>query len=324
MTCMDDEERDLITKALSFLGERDPDTQTRLQEELGRVDSMATMANSFPSLLESGQAHRDRLVDSLCQVDSGMSAFSLPIRAVMGDAFLTAKIQLLMNLRKALQESGDEVPPALTAAANHEVAQSIYTMLLSTLLWDVVRHRELPEETRFKAALELVYMWEKPTSLEIDDFFPMLEAAWQARNKITVIYGTLVGASEFFQLIRANCPERFTEYFTRDDIPPEEYEAFQEFLFGLPQEELTRLKQAMKEKGVNAISSGAAKGIVKNMNTQDEHTPEALFASYRRRIRAAKLRRLIGAPGPRQTAEGYMMLQLLTHENHRSAEERLG
>lgn len=317
MGCMDPQEQRFLDGTLAFLREVEPQTATLLRGHLDRVEGMASMAHSFPSLLSSHPvSHMDGdLVETLCQVDSGMSSFSLPIRAVMGDAFLTAKIQLLQTFRNALgRVEGHEVPRELLEDAEREVSQSVYTMLLAALLWDLVRNKRLKLPIRHKAATELVRLWESPDTLEVDDFFPVLEAAWRARNRITVTYGSLIGTAEFFALVREDCPSQFVSFFTRQDVSPSENAAFREFLFGLPQEELEQLRHSMSDRGLDVIDEAFADDHLGSERVMRQKTAEALYGSYRRRQKAAQLRRMVGAPGPRQTAEAYLILYLLARK----------
>jgi hypothetical protein len=227
----------------------------------------------------------------------------------MGDAFLKAKAQFLFALRDALRLHEAEAPVSLLADAGHEVAQTVYTLLLAELFWDLVRDQTISLATRQRAATQLVTLWESPDKLEVDDFFPVLEAVWDARNRIQVVYGTLAGTSELFQLVRQDCPESFVSFFRRDDVSDDELAAFQEFLFGLPKEELQRLEEAMVNRGLHVINREFAEDTL--LHALHDRTPEALFASYRRRQSASKHRRLLGAPGPQHTAESYLILHTL-------------
>lgn len=317
MECLDEAERALVTAALDVLRGCDPDAAKALEADLARLDGMATVANGFPSMLADARTAAARgsktLVSTLCQVDSGMSNFSLPIRAVLGDAFLVAKAQLFQAFRDRVSLHAAAAPPGLVESADREVAQTIYTMLLAELLWDLVRNRALDLALRQRAATELVRLWESPDRLEVDDFFPVLEAVWRARNRVTVVYGTLAGVAELFQLVREDCPPLLVSFFTRAEVSPDEEDAFQEFLFGLPQEELRRLQDAMADRGLKVIDKKFAEETLQGAAGLQGKTPEALYASYRRRQSACQLRRLTGAPGPQNTAESYLMLHLLGH-----------
>lgn len=312
MSCMDELEQDFLDAALNYLKSRAPESAQSLENQLSRLEGMAEMFHSFPSMVKAGQQANIDLVDVLCQVNSGMSTFSLPMRAILGDAFLAAKIKLFQAFRERLKDEGQHAPQGLIHTADHEAGQSIYTMLLAALLWDLIRNKHVELPTRQRAALQLVNLWEAPDQLEVDDMFPILELVWRARNRVDVVYGSMAGLSEFFQLMRQDCPPFFTSYFTRDDINPDEDAAFQEFLFGLPQEELGKLRSALAEEALQVIDKRSAKDILGHQPSEP-NTAEGLYASYRRRQRACQLRRMADMPGPKQTAEGFLILYLLEH-----------
>lgn len=314
MDCLDEPERAVIEATLDFLRSADPDAARALEGDLQRLVGMSAVARGFPSMLgqaRPGAKGARSLVATLCQVDSGMSSFSLPMRAVLGDAFLVAKAQVFQAFRDQLSLHQAYAPAGLVAATDREVAKTVYTMLLAELLWDLVRNRGQKLEVRQRVATEIVRLWESPDQLGVDDFFPVLEAVWQARNRVSVVYGTLAGVSELFQLVRGDCPPLFVSFFTRDEVSRQEEEAFQEFLFGLPKEELRRLQDAMIEKGLEVIDKKFAAETLQSSPALQERTPEAMYASYRRRQSACQLRRLVGAPGPQNTAETYLILHLL-------------
>lgn len=311
MECMDPAERELIERSVALLRPSDPDGAAEVEADLARIDGIAAVVNRFPSMLKEDPRKpkkRASLVNTLCQIDSGMSSFNLPMRAVMSDAFLRAKVQFFQTLWAALRQKGD-APTDLLSRAQHEAAQTVHTMLVAELLWDMIRDQTVRLEARQRAATQLCTLWESPDKTEIDDLFPVLEAVWGARNRMDVAYGTLAGVSELFQLVRQDCPPYFVSFFTREDVSDEEHAAFQEFLFGLPKEELLRLEEAMEEKGLHVIDREFAEDTL--LHALHERTPEALYASYRRRQGASKLRRLLGAPGPRRTAESYLVLHML-------------
>ena len=58
----------------------------------------------------------------------------------------------------------------------------------------------------------------------MSEFFPVLEATWEARARVRVVGGSLMGTSEMFQLLTMGCDERFvsllTEQLTPSTPPP--------------------------------------------------------------------------------------------------------
>ena len=73
-------------------------------------------------------------------------------------------------------------------------------------------------EVRIKrrAADKLISVWDD-AHLEIDDFSPILESAWHARNRITSDFGCMLGAAETFRLVCEDCSPEVLDYFARDD-----------------------------------------------------------------------------------------------------------
>lgn len=317
MECLDAQERSFLDGAFEFLDGADPEAARALRQLSARLLQVDQAAQAFPSLLDRASlGHLERspetLIDRLCGSDPEMGALQMPVRAVMGEAFLIAKIQLLRAARLALRSSPDPAPEALLLSAQREVAQSIYTKLLAELLLHLLQMTDLAAEVRRRAATELVRLWDSPGRLEVDDFFPVLEAVWRARNRVTVTYGTLLCTSEFFHLMRAECPPVFVSFFTRDEVSEEENAAFQEFLLGLSQEEIAQLRQAMQAQGRQLIDGRFARETL-GLPEGREGDPEAIYVSHRRRQQAASSRRVMGLGGPRRTAEEYLVLYLLDH-----------
>jgi hypothetical protein len=114
-------------------------------------------------------------------------------------------------------------------------------------------------------------------------------------------------------LLEADCPPQFLEFFCVEGSRPEERQAFEEFLFGLTHDELTRVRAAMQKAGRAVVDTAFVAGVldrpVEEAAAMDD--PDALFRSYRRRRTGAQFRRLTGAAGPVRVAESYLMICLL-------------
>jgi hypothetical protein len=125
----------------------------------------------------------------------------------------------------------------------------------------------------------------------------------------------MVGATETFRLGCEDCSPEVLEFFARDDMDPAETSAFDEFLFNMTYEELVILRAKMHDEGKRAVSPQWASNVLGRPIEELEHSreidPMALYRSYNRRQLAADFRLMSGAPGPRRTAEGYLMVYLL-------------
>jgi hypothetical protein len=119
---------------------------------------------------------------------------------------------------------------------NEELAQSIYTLLCEDLFLALLRKPDVGAGSK-RRRRQLISIWDDST-IEIDDFAPILESAWHARNRITSDFGCLVGATETFRLVCEDCSSEVLEFFARDGMTEPETQAFEEFLFNMTWEEL--------------------------------------------------------------------------------------
>jgi hypothetical protein len=121
--------------------------------------------------------------------------------------------------------------------------------------------------------------------------------------------------------VREDCAPQFLDYFSRDEVSDAENQAFIEFLFGVTTEELETLKARMKLEGIDAADEDWASKVLGralehecDANDADEIDPVSLYRSYQRRQLAADFRILANAPGPRRTAEAYLIIYLLNQQ----------
>ena len=62
------------------------------------------------------------------------------------------------------------------------------------------------------------------------------------------------------------------------------------------------------------IANDRRRSQIEDLEHSREIDPMALYRSYQRRQLAADYRLMSGAPGPRRTAEGYLMVYLLDQQ----------
>jgi hypothetical protein len=215
----------------------------------------------------------------------------------------------------ALEKVGDGADDALRSSFRFELAQSIYTAIATEILVGLVVDAELDEGIRLCAVQQLVRIWERAQVIEIDDFCPMLEAAWRARSRCAARFGTLLATVEYVRLVQEDCPLEFLDQFTSDRVSTDAVQAFEEFLFDLTHEELTRVHGAMRAEGCTAVDAAFVSRVVGRRipAAVSADDPDALFTSYRRRSAAAAYRRVAATAGPRRVAEAYTMIELLRH-----------
>lgn len=271
-----------------------------------------------PTALGGEARDEGTLIEHLCTIDGLSGDLALPLKATLSRTYLLTKINFLRGFVKATAALGD-VPGSsrMTHDLREELAQSIYTLLAEELFLALLRKPDVMRRTKQRAADQLITVWDD-AALEIDDFAPLLESAWHARNRINAAYGTLLGTTETFRLVIEECNPDVIEFFGRDGMTPDEAAAFEEFLFNMTSEELATLRRAMQQHHVGAASPAWAAEILGRQIEDLEHSreidPMALYRSYQRRQLAADFRLMSGAPGPRRTAEAYLMVYLLDQQ----------
>jgi hypothetical protein len=323
VTVLDRREVELVEAALQAVGARSPADAAILQNLLNELRSTSELLDRQrplrrPTALGGENRDEQTLIEHLCQLDGLSGDLALPLKSTLSRTHLLTKINFLRGFVKATASITDNPDcQRMAHELREEVAQSIYTLLAEELLLALLRKPDVARRTKQRAADQLITIWDD-AALEIDDFAPLLESAWHARNRINTAYGTLLGATETFRLVTEDCNPEVLEFFGRDGMSADESAAFEEFLFNMTSEELTTLRRAMQQQHVSAASPAWAAEILGRQIEELEHSheidPMALYRSYQRRQLAADFRLMSGAPGPRRTAEGYLMVYLLDQQ----------
>lgn len=316
---LDAAERALVDRALAAVEEKNPKQRAALEGMLSRLGRMADLIRESPSISSSWDGgagstfSAGSLVNQLCRVPDYDLDLHIPTKAVLGQAYLIAKINLLKALRYNVESA--TAPAELRERLEHEVAQSIYTKLAEELFVSIVTDPSAPPAVKKGAARFLFRIWEERLLIEVDDFAPVLESTWHARSKLLPVLGTMLGTHEVFRLFNEARDKRFLDYFGEDHVEEEQLLAFEEFLFGLSHEEIGRLRSHMIDEGHACISLDAARALLGDTERSwmpAQNGAQALYTSYKKRRVNAAHRALTGASGPKKTAEEYVMIAFLS------------
>jgi hypothetical protein len=314
----DEQESALVMRAFTAVEQAAPHDAMVLREHMQRLGDLSALIQNVPSLYATetfGTKKRslESLIEHLCHGDGLAGELSLPLKATLSRTFLVAKIQFLRGFVRAVhahvgkREGFEELDSSL----REELAQAIYTQLAEELLLALLRKPDVDDIIKRRAAKQLIAIWEN-AEIEIDDFCPLLESAWHARNRVNADLGSLLGTSEYFRLVCEDCAPQFLDFFNRDEVSVQQKQAFEEFLFDMTFEELTMLRAEMRLQKLDTITPEWAAGVlgrsIERETVQRRIDPMALYRSYFRRQLAADFRIVAGRPGPRRTAEAYMMI----------------
>ncbi len=319
-----EQESELVSRALVLVSQHAHADAAILSAQLKQLAESSRLIWDTPSLraetVMGGESRNgSTLIEHLCRMDGLEGDLSLPVKAVLQRTFLLRKIQFFRGFVKTTRAAASENQEMrqTSLALREEYAQSVYTLMAEELLLALLRKPTVRENTKQRAANQLIAIWDSAT-LEIDQFCPLLESAWHARNRVTVGLGSLLGASEYFRLVAEHCDPQFLDFFERDEVSKAENQAFTEFLFGLTFEEFNTLQEQMTAQKKEVVTSNWASAILNRPIEQgcssDEINPVAMYRSYSRRQLAADFRILAGTEGPERTAEAYLMIFLLDQQ----------
>jgi len=288
---------------------------------LRSLPPVAESIHACPSVLQDHTLgghgrNADSLIDALCKNGNLNMEFLMPTGAILGRAFVIAKLNFSKGLAYLLDSAGE---PARDAAeqVKEMIGDTIFSKLAEELLTAAITNPNNDSHLKRAAAKRLILMWNDRLRLPVGEFPTALLSAWKARGKVRAIFGSLIGVTEVFSLIQAECESGFVNYFVREHVTVDESDAFREFLFGISYEELEQLKQYMEEQQLSVITPEQVGALLQNPVLPPhlgDPSAEQIYNSYRRRCIRADYRAIAGTPGPRKTAEGYIMEALLPKE----------
>lgn len=311
-------EESLVRRALDAVAAGSPEQEAVLRANLARLRGIAEIIRDSPSITMSWHARGRRdlsdetLVDLLCRVPDYDLDLHIPTKAVVGQAYLIAKINFFKALGYALEPL--DSPSELSQLIEQELGQSIYSKLAEELFISIVTDAGASHDVKTGAARSLFRIWEERLNIEVDDFAPLLESVWRARARVLPVLGTMLGTQEAFQLFNEARDHRFLDYFGSDDVDEEQLLAFEELLFGLSHEEIVKLREHMSDNVASCVTLEEARALLgraKPSWMSQSQGAQALYSSYKKRRVKAVYRALTGTSGPKKTAEEYMMIALL-------------
>jgi len=293
-----------------------------LDDGLQSLARLSLSLTSYPSLKESHVLGRkERSFESLMRTlveggDHGLE-WVLPTKAVIARTFGIAKVQFFMSLRYVVEACEGPEAATLLQRLTAAVEEAVYTRLAEELYASFITSRTTSRHVKELAAQHLVDMWEGRVGLATNRFCPVLRSAWSARLRAPRVFGTLLGTTEIVQLLFEDCDQEFVSFFGQHASDSEQRQAFEEFLFDLPFESLERVRRRMREDGKTCVGPreverylGFGEGKLRPLVGGGK----ALYVSFRRRRVKAQYRASMGVPGPKRTAEAYILEALLLEE----------
>jgi hypothetical protein len=311
-----DDEQQLVRDVLDALAagaEPDP-LAAAIVDQARRLDLFGELLALYPSPLDEqrlGSRRRglDTLVEALSGPDHLALSFRAPTQAIIGRALNLAQINFFRLVWHVCGDLHDRaVRASLRERAARQLRTGVYAQLVEEVLSDLATDPALRRELRAEAVRQLAQLWGHRLTFRVSEFLPILEATWEARARVRVIGGTLLGTSEMFQLLVQGADWRFVELFADRAHGAEEAQAFREFLFGRSSEELEALTLRMAEQRLTSIEFDI------RSTEADRDAGSIYYEFFQTRAARSQARRITNIPGPKRTAEGYVVLAWLERE----------
>ena len=311
--------------------ERRADLEGAMDQGFRGLAALVQALRSYPSLRDRATlGRRERSGETLMQklLAAGTHAveWSLPTKAIISRTFGIAKVNFWTAMRYAAQACEERRDLGLEKAISEAIEEAVYTRLAEELYGSFVTSRSATADLRRDAIDALIDLWDGRVGFATYRFCPLLRSAWAARCRAPRAFGTMMGTSEIFGLLFADCDARFVETLTEGE-DPERVQAFEEFLFDLPYESLVRVRARMREEGNDCVGPET---VARYLGLNDIglrpliDDPKALYSSFRTRRVKSQYRLSMGVPGPKRTAEGYVLEALLRDQTARQVRAEPG
>ncbi len=317
-------ERDILRLLSDILKKRNlSDELITIQRNERAMEDLASSISQYPSIL--GEQHLGKttrsietLVENLCVKDFNDILLHIPTKAILGKSFTIAKLNFFL-MQHYLTKDVLKLE-RLTKEIQEIISENVFILMAEEVFLAIIADREISIHTRTNAAFLLTKIWENRIYAGVDEFAPILNNIWKAREKLEPTYGTMLGISELFRFSSNQAGQIWLDYLSRDDLGQDEIDALFEFLMGLSFEELNRVNSEMEKSGINALSVNVIDSILGTSKTypmymQDD--PRELFSSFRHRKNNAIFRARGDISGPKKTLEEYLMCYLLAFPEHK-------
>lgn len=311
-----DNEKQLVNNLFSRLKEISPETLEGLTNRISDLEKLAAAIARFPSLLQRQvESHEIQtvhtLIESLLIARDGDKMLHLPSKAILGKGFLVTKFQTFLSLGKIAKQI--KMPDDELSRFQNTTLAMMFILMAEDVYLNLLDSVELPIDIRRQIAYALIILWEHRSDQNIADMAPVLQSVWDARRKLAPAFGTMVGTSELL-LLSIQMDDQWNKFISAKLSDSDVSQAMEEFLFGLSYEQIQKLKNILREKGLSAIGRDEVylylgKDIKQGARPDTDQRDFYLLYTIRRDN--ARARKRLDLPGPHNTLEDHYMMFIL-------------
>lgn len=306
-----EKQTELVRQLRSKLEETDQEHFNLLNRQVKRLKELNAAIANFPSLLERsnltvGSRTPQSLIESLINSSrEGDTILQLPSKATLGKGFLVSKLHTFSNFEK-LSKLAD-CDEKLTKAFRTETVSMMFLLLAEDVYINLIHDTSLSMDSRRQLALSLLLLWEHRADQNISDISPVLQSVWLARTRLAPAFGTMMGTSELIML-SFQLDDQWSEFIKTKLSVPDVSMAMEEFLFGISYEQITKLKNLLRERGISAIGRDEVSSFLGgNVKTDVSQDYRDFYQQYTLRRDNARARGRLNLPGPHKTLEDHFI-----------------
>mgnify|MGYP003295084786 CR=1 FL=1 len=311
-------QKSLINEIMPEIQKKDPLKYASFKSRIDDLEALAQAVRRFPSLLErhelvGGERTPSSLIDSLIDhQDVGDSTLQLPSKAMLGKAFLVAKMHTLSSMSKYFLHTKEF--ESYGKQFENETVLCMFSLLIEDVYLNLIRDTSQPMEYRREWALSLLLLWEHWNDHSGEDVAPVLQSVWTARRKLAPAFGTMMGTSELL-LISMQMDDQWINFIKQKMGDTGVTQAMEEFLFGISYEQILALRKILREKGIPAISRDeVSKFLGEHVKVDAGLDYRDFYSLYTIRRDNARSRTRLHLEGPHKTLEDYF-IQFVTEKN---------
>lgn len=320
-----DYQQKLVDELKSHIKEDDIEHLKVFEKRVHDLKKLAEAIANFPSLLERaeltvGSRTPQSLIESLLSSKrEGDTTLQLPSKATLGKAFLVSKLHMFASLEKLARNTN--LDEKFVKKLHEETVSMMFLLLAEDVYLNLIRDKSLDMDSRRQLAMSLLLLWEHRADQNISDISPVLQAVWKARARLAPAFGTMMGTSELMT-ITFSLDDEWSKFITTKLNDEDVKMAMEEFLFGIPYEQITRLKNILKEKGIAAIGRDEVSTYLGESVTTDVSMDyRDFFQQYSIRRDNARVRNRLKIPGPHKTLEDHFICFVMEMNNEKQIKD---
>lgn len=316
MLAFDEQERELLDRAVESLRERGADEAELVQRRVADLENLAEAISRFPSvgaaqLLSGIKRGPETLATAILSVSGPTRLLHTPTRVVAARSLFVAKTHAFSLA--ALATSYD---PKLGLLFREATLAVVFSLMAEDVYLSCLDDRDFPVDKKEALAEDLVCLWDRGRDPRATAHVPALQALWTAREAAPPVFGTMEGASELMRLsldLSADWLSFVAERMGDDETVC----ALEEFLFGLSCEEIAETRSRLRKLCIGAVNREEVHSVLGHAGAYSpiaEGDPRAMYGFYVERRETARGRARSSSPGPRRTLEELYLAYRLAKE----------